>query len=112
MNKKSFFAVLFTSWIFGISLICLFPPVPDYHVPDQNSGHLSQDAFPEIHQRNASQTGLFKLDFGSELVGSLVEFKSFQNFRFSSVADSISSFSQISALFNTWILFKAFFETW
>lgn len=112
MNKKSFFAVLFTSWIFGISLICLFPPIPDYHAPDQNSGYLSQDAFPEIHQRNVSQTVIIELGFGFDFFNSLVEYKGDHDLRFIFGIDSQSPFTEIPTFFNTWILFEAFFETW
>lgn len=112
MIKKSLFTLLFSSWIFGISLICLFPPVPDYHSPDHNSGYLSQDAFPEIHQRNVSQTGLVELDLELDYFDSLVEFRGDYDLRFIFGIDSQSPFTEISTFFNTWILFKAFFETW
>lgn len=104
--------LLFSSWILGISLICLFPPIPEYHTSEHNTGNLSQDSFPEIHQRNSSQTGLFVLDFAFQGVDATVEYENTQNFRFCLLSNSIGSFAQIPALFNAWILFEAFFETW
>lgn len=112
MQRPFLFALLFSSWIIGITLICLFPPVPDYDTIDEKSSYLSQDSFPEIHQRNAAQESGFQLDYGFEFSDSSVDFKIDQVLSLYKGADAVGSLSQVSSFFNTWILFKAFFETW
>lgn len=112
MKRPHIFALLFSSWIIGIALICLFPPVPDYDTIDGNSGCLSQDSFPEIHQRSVSQTAAFDLEFGVEFDDSFFDFKSELKLRFFSRVDSLNPLTQLSSRFNSLILFKAFFETW
>jgi len=112
MNKQAFFGILFCSWILGVSLICLFPPIPDYKVTDQNSGFLSQDSTPELYLRNSSRASISQLDFGIELIGWV------SDFRFITDPQLVFSFElskapyQIASFFDAKILFRAFFETW
>lgn len=112
MKKRVFFGFLFCSWILGVSLICLFPPIPDYKVADQESGYLSQDSTPELHLRNTSRADFSQLDLGTAM-GGLVS-----DFQFNSVRKLLFDFGSIRApfeiqsFFDTKILFRPFFETW
>ncbi len=112
MNRQSIFALLFSSWIFGISLICLFPPIPDYSYSENALGYLSQDEIPELNQRNSIQS--YFSSFESEL-----EFVSFEfDFQFNQILHQSLFLNKendrlhASSYFNTILLFKAFFETW
>ena len=112
MKKQLFFGVLFCSWILGVSLICLFPPIPDYKVVNQESGFVTQDSTPELHLRNTSRASFSQPDLGMELIGI------FSDFRFLSDLEPLFRFEssqvpeQISSFFDSKILFRAFFETW
>lgn len=111
MNKQSLFALLFSSWIFGISLICLFPPIPDYHAVEQQESYLSQDTAPEIHQRISSHS-ILQMDFGVDFQGFIQESSFTSSIKFLLKVDSKRTFQTIPSSFDTRILFKAFFETW
>lgn len=112
MKKQILFKVLFLSWLSGIFLICLFPPIPDFQLEHEGESFISQDSLPEFHQRNTSQSKVFQVDLGFELQGDLP-------FRLSGFQSLHSNFDivkqvlrQIYPLFNVRVLFKAFFETW
>jgi hypothetical protein len=112
MKKQSVFPLLLCSWIFGVSLICLFPPVPDYDSLGQESGSLSQESFPEIHQINTFPSSFFQLDHGYDFFGSLPDLIIDRGFRYFQITDYLRLTSQIPPFFNSWNLLKAFFETW
>ncbi|WP_332914403.1 hypothetical protein [Algoriphagus boritolerans] len=69
MNNQVCFTLLFLSWIAGLSLICLFPPIPDYQIDGDGSGSISQEGIPELNQRATSLTSTFPIDFHSEASG-------------------------------------------
>lgn len=112
MNKQSIFTLLFSSWIFGISLICLFPPIPDYSYSENDPSYLSQDELPELNQRNSIHSYFIHLDSGLEFIESEfdLQFKQIlhQSFFLNKKIDRLHP----SSYFNTFLLFKAFFETW
>lgn len=112
MNKQSLFTLLFSSWIFGISLICLFPPIPDYSYSENALGYLSQDEIPEINQRNSIQSYFFHLDSGFEFLESEFDFNFKQRLHQSLFLNKENDRLHASSYFNTILLFKAFFETW
>lgn len=112
MKKQLLFTLLFLSWISGLFLICLFPPIPDYQVEGKSSGSISQDVLPELNQRNISLAGISQIEMGIEFLelvsrsGCNQEMKPF--FRLKKEGFLI----QTPFFFNTRLLFKAFFETW
>jgi hypothetical protein len=112
MKKQALFTVLLLSWIVGLSLICRFPPIPDFRVNEQNSGSISQDAFPELHQRNTSLTGIPQIDLGTELQGSIVDFQIIIPVKEGSLFESKLNLNPTTSFFNTILLLEAFFETW
>lgn len=112
MNKNFLFTLLFLSWIAGLSLICVFPPIPDYQVDGESSGSISQDVLPELHQRNNSLVGIFQLELGIELMGIASDFDFNSGIDFEFLPVKGDCFAQITSHFNTRLLFKAFFETW
>lgn len=112
MNKQSVFAILFSSWIFGITLICLFPPIPDFSFSDHDSAYLSQDELPELNQRNSIQSYFFHLDSGLEFIGSGFDFQLKPILQQLLFLNKGNGRLNPSSYFNTILLFKAFFETW
>lgn len=112
MKKQALFTLLFLSWVVGLSLICRFPPIPDYHVSDQNSGSISQDAFPELHQRNTSLTGISQIYLGMELQGLAADFQFNFKVKESSLFENKLNLYPTASFFNTILLLEAFFETW
>lgn len=112
MNKQVLFSILFLSWIAGISLICMFPPIPDYQVDGKDSGSISQDVLPELHQRNTSVASTSQVDLAIELLGLASDFYFNPQIYFLFLSVNWDCFIQIASFFNTRLLFKAFFETW
>ncbi|OOG71118.1 hypothetical protein B0E43_17520 [Algoriphagus sp. A40] len=112
MKKQVFFGLLICSWILGVSLICLFPPIPDYKVADQESGYLSQDSTPELHLRNTFRSGFSTLDLGIELVGLFFEFQFKSVLKPLIAIGTLKAPFEIQSFFDTKILFRPFFDTW
>jgi hypothetical protein len=112
MKKQALFTLLLLSWVVGLLLIFSFPPIPDYKISDKNSGSVSQDAFPELHQRNTSLTGIPQLDLGMELQGSPADFQINIPVKEGAFLENRLNFNPTASLFNTILLLKAFFETW
>lgn len=111
MKKQAFFGLVFGSWILGIFLICIFPPIPDYAPVDHQSGYFSQDLAPEFHLRNTSQCPSFQLNLGDRFLSVPFEFQ-FQSS--STPFDTRASepvVDQIPSFFDTRILFEVYFET-
>jgi len=111
MKKQAFFGLVFGSWILGIFLICIFPPVPDYVPADHQSSYFSQDTVPEFHLRSASQAQSFQLNLGDRVLSIPFEFQfSFSPTPFGArVSEPV--IDQIPSFFDTRILFEVYFET-
>lgn len=111
MKKQAFFGLVFGSWILGIFLICIFPPIPDYAPDDHQSSYFSQDLAPEFHLRNTSQNPSFQLNLGDRFLSSPFEFQF--NCSLISFNTGISEpvIDEIPSLFDTKILFEVYFET-
>jgi hypothetical protein len=112
MKKQVLFTLLFLSWLVGLSLICRFPPIPDYQISSQNSGAVCQDAFPELHQRNTSLSGDSHFFLGMELLGSLADFQFDFKVKESYLVENKLNLNPTASFFNTIQLLEAFFETW
>ena len=112
MKKQVIFSFLFLSWISGISLVCIFPPVPDYQSGERNSSFLTIDANPEVHQILNPSYGV---SFGEQGIN-LSDFVQKDLFQLDRVLDllmeSIGKSAEICSLFDSRILLAPFFETW
>lgn len=111
MKKQAFFGLVFGSWMIGVFLICLFPPIPDYGIVHQTSGHICLDSAPEFHLRNTFQTGSSKVPVANRFLDSNFGFL-LDSERLPSSETAVAPIStQISPLFDVRILFQMYFET-
>jgi hypothetical protein len=112
MKKQVIFSFLFLSWISGISLTCLFPPVPDYQSSERNSSFLSIDASPEMHQILNPSFGVSFGELGINISDFVQKDFFILNRAFDLLIESICKSAEICSLFDSRILLAPFFETW
>lgn len=112
MKKQVFFGLMLTSWILGIFLICIFPPVPDFKDADAHTGYLSVDSLPEFHLRSSFPAGSIQADLSLKFLDSAFEFRFNPGLKFLRSVPAEPAPLQLSSRFDTKILFQAFFETW
>lgn len=112
MTRQFSFFVLLSSWICGLFLICLFPPVSGFSQTELESGLINQELAPELTLKNSSRSrsgfpiGPFvDLDFFiSDSV--LVKFD-----RFVSLTITANSIIPQESVANSRLFFRLFFET-
>jgi hypothetical protein len=112
MKKQVFFGLMLAAWIAGIFLICIFPPVSDFQIADEHTGHLSSDTVPEFHLRNSFPSGSIQVDLSLKFLDSAFGFRYNPEVRLLGSISAEQAPSQLSSHFDTIILFQAFFETW
>jgi hypothetical protein len=112
MKKQVICSLLILSWISGISLTCIFPPVPDFQANTKSSSFLSVDASPEVYQISNPNFRSTHGDQGFSLLSFLVGNSGFQSRGRIKVFNSTGGLDEIPSLFDTKILIEAFFETW
>jgi hypothetical protein len=56
MRRQLSFFLLLSSWICGVFLICLFPPVSDFSQNELESGLINQELAPELTLKNSSRS--------------------------------------------------------
>lgn len=105
--------LILSSWICGLSLICLFPPVADFYQTDQETGAVSPEAGPELHLKNTSRNrAALQFDGFLDIQSRIPEVDEFTFLRTEGVQLEGNAAKVAESLFDTLTLFMQFFETY
>lgn len=112
MKRRLFFLLILSSWICGLSLICLFPPVSDFSQTDQETGAVSPESSPELHLKNSSRNrAVLHFDGFLDIQGLIPEVDEFTFLRTEGVK-LVGNVAKVASHFDTLTLFMQFFETY
>ncbi len=111
MKRQLFFLILLSSWICGVSLICLFPPVSDFSKADIESGCINKESVPELNLKNSSRNrSVLQLDGFSDIQILISDFGegSFLRLEILPIAGQAAGLSE--SFFDVKMIFRQFFE--
>ncbi|WP_147392265.1 hypothetical protein [Algoriphagus lacus] len=101
MNRRFSSLLLLSSWILGISLICLFPPVSDYSPSDLDTGCITKECLPELNLKNSSR---------SRVAINLDGFMDFQSLTFDPWTPVFGSTEVLQVVFQRGVFAETFFD--